>query len=64
VLSERERDVLTWAAVGMTSAEIGEKLHIAEKTVHTYLARSYTKLGARKLQQAIAIALNYRLIAI
>ena len=30
---------------GMRAVEIGQRLHISEKTVHTYKSRIYDKLG-------------------
>jgi LuxR family quorum-sensing system transcriptional regulator SolR len=34
VLTTRERDVLRWTSEGKTSAEIGEILHMTERTVN------------------------------
>lgn len=44
-LSERERQVLLYLALGHTNREIGERLFISPKTVETYRARIGSKLG-------------------
>jgi DNA-binding CsgD family transcriptional regulator len=44
-LSPRERDVVRLAADGHTAREIGNRLHIGERTVETHLASAYAKLG-------------------
>lgn len=44
-LSERERQVLRFLALGHTNREIGERLFISPKTVETYRARIGEKLG-------------------
>jgi DNA-binding CsgD family transcriptional regulator len=45
VLSPRERDVARLAATGLTSRQIGERLHLSVRTVDNLLQRSYVKLG-------------------
>ena len=44
-LSAREREVVRLIAAGYTNPEIGEQMHIAERTVKTYRARAIGKLG-------------------
>lgn len=44
-LSPREQEVLRLVALGHTSAEIAEQLHLSPKTVDTYRARGMEKLG-------------------
>ncbi len=44
-LSPREQEVLRLVALGHTSAEIAEKLHLSPKTVDTYRSRGMEKLG-------------------
>lgn len=44
-LSPRERDVLTWAALGLTNSEVAERLGISALTVRTHLDRARAKLG-------------------
>jgi DNA-binding CsgD family transcriptional regulator len=44
-LTPREREVALLAAGGISSREIGERLHLSTRTVDTHLARVYRKLG-------------------
>jgi DNA-binding CsgD family transcriptional regulator len=53
-LSARERECLQLAAHGMTGAEIGFKLGIAERTVTFHFANIVSKLGVLNRSEAIA----------
>ena len=53
-LTQRERDCLTFAARGMTSADIGNKLSLTERTVNFHFGRLRQKLGALNRPEAIA----------
>lgn len=55
-LTRRERDCLTWAAVGKSSWEIGRVLGISEATVNFHLGNAAVKLGVRGRVRAIAQA--------
>lgn len=59
-LTQRERECLTLAAHGMTSADIAIKLAIAERTANFHIANIIDKLGALNRGEAIArgVALN------
>jgi DNA-binding NarL/FixJ family response regulator len=46
-LTDREEEVLTTVAQGLTNAEIAETLHISQSTVKAHLSSLMTKLGAR-----------------
>jgi LuxR family quorum sensing-dependent transcriptional regulator len=61
-LTNREREVLTWIALGKSSSEIGDILHISNRTVEWHAMLSCQKLGAVNRTQAIAIALRDHLI--
>ena len=41
----REREVALLAAGGLSSREVGNRLHLSTRTVDTHLARVYRKLG-------------------
>ena len=61
-LNSRETEVLRLIALGHTSAEIAEKLHVSRRTVETYRARLHTKLGLRTRAELVQVALRRRLI--
>ncbi|GAA2103554.1 response regulator transcription factor [Microlunatus panaciterrae] len=55
-LTEREREILTLIAEGMTNRQIGERLFIAEKTVKNYVSSLLSKLGLERRTQAAVLA--------
>ena len=61
-VTPREREVLTWVALGKSAWEIGEILHIAKRTVDEHTQTAMHKLGAVNRTQAVAVALRGRLI--
>ena len=62
LLTDRERDVLSLVAKGLSNAEIGSRLYVSPATVKTHVARILTKLGARDRAQLIVIAYESRLV--
>ena len=62
VLTDRERDVLSLVAKGLSNAEIGSQLYVSPATVKTHVARILTKLGARDRAQLIVLAYESRLV--
>lgn len=63
-LSAREREVLLYAARGLSSKEIASDLIISERTVQTHLASIYDKLGARNKTEAMLLALKFGVVAL
>ena len=55
-LTPREREVLALVAVGATNREIGERLHMAEKTASVHVSRILAKLDVRSRTEAAAVA--------
>lgn len=55
-LTEREREVFTAIARGLTNAEIGDALFVSDSTVKTHVGRVLAKLGARDRVHAVIIA--------
>jgi ATP/maltotriose-dependent transcriptional regulator MalT len=55
-LTERERQVLMLVASGATNREIGEQLHMAEKTASVHVSRILGKLDVRSRTEAAAVA--------
>lgn len=62
VLSEREREVLTMAALGYSSREIGDLLFISPKSVDTYRQRLMDKLHLESRAQLVQYALKQGLL--
>ncbi|MEU8272296.1 response regulator transcription factor [Sphaerisporangium sp. NPDC049002] len=61
-LTEREREVLTLVAAGMTNDEIAAKLFMAPATAKTHVSRAMTKLHARDRAQLVVIAYESGLV--
>ncbi len=55
-LTQREREVLSIAAEGLTAKQIANRLGVRERTVTTHLARIYGKLGVGNRLAAIRTA--------
>ena len=62
-LSGRESEVLTFVADGLSSADIGRRMHLSEGTVKTYIRRAYEKLGVSSRAAAIAEAMRRGILA-
>lgn len=62
-LTDREREVLSWAAAGKTAWETSEILSISERTVQGHLAAARQKLDVATTTQAAAKAFKIGLIA-
>ena len=55
-LSEREIEVLSLIAEGLSNRDIGERLYISQGTVKAHTSNIYGKLGVRSRTQAVACA--------
>ena len=60
-LSAREADVLRLVAVGLSNAEVAERLYVSPRTVDTHLRSIYTKLGVSTRSAATRFALEHGL---
>ncbi|WP_438486853.1 response regulator [Streptomyces sp. S186] len=61
-LTAREAEVLNAVADGLTNAEIGRRLVIAEATVKTHLLRLFAKLDVDDRTRAVVVALERGLL--
>jgi two-component system nitrate/nitrite response regulator NarL len=61
-LSEREREVLTAIAEGLSYGEIGQRLHVSASTVKTYVQRIFEKFGVSERAAAVAEGIRRGLI--
>jgi DNA-binding CsgD family transcriptional regulator len=61
-LTDRERDVLAWAARGKTAADTADILGVSEETVNTHVRHALKKLGATSKTHGVAKAIYLGLI--
>lgn len=62
VLTNRERDVLSFVALGWTNAAAGRALGVTEATVKSYMNDAMRKLHASSRFEAVAAARKHRLL--
>ncbi|WP_457094766.1 LuxR family transcriptional regulator [Microvirga sp. P5_D2] len=62
LLTPREREAMIWAAAGKSAADTGEILGITERTVTAHIVSACQKLGAANKTQAVARAIQYKII--
>jgi len=61
-LSEREIEVLTLIAEGLTNREVAERLYISQGTVKAHTSNIFGKLGVRSRTQAVAHARELQIL--
>jgi DNA-binding NarL/FixJ family response regulator len=57
-LSEREAEILKLVVQGLTNREIGERLHLSEKTIKHYITNILEKLHVRSRMEAAMLAVR------
>ncbi len=61
-LSPRERQIITMVVNGLSSAAIGQQLHLSPKTVDTYRSRIMAKLGVHGVTGLVRLAVREGLV--
>jgi DNA-binding NarL/FixJ family response regulator len=62
-LSEREQEILTLLAEGLSNAEISQRLWLSEGTVRNYTSTLFAKLGVSDRTQAVILAMRQGLVS-
>ncbi|MBE0613848.1 MAG: response regulator transcription factor [Burkholderiales bacterium] len=57
-LTERESEILQLVVKGLTNREIGERLHLSEKTIKHYITNILEKLHVRSRMEAAMLAVR------
>lgn len=61
-LTHREKEILTWVKDGKSTGEIASILKISQDTVKFHMKNVFQKLGATSRSQAIAVAIENKLV--
>ncbi|RFU39577.1 DNA-binding response regulator [Actinomadura logoneensis] len=59
-LTDQERQILDLIGEGLTNRQIGERMHLAEKTVKNYVSNLFGKLGMSRRTQAAALSVQLK----
>ena len=62
-LSQRELEILSLIAEGLSNQEIAARLYISVRTVKFHTSNIYSKLEAESRTEAVAIARRLKMIA-
>jgi LuxR family quorum sensing-dependent transcriptional regulator len=63
-LTQREQEVLTWAALGKSSRDTAEIMQITERTALAHAVNATHKLGAANRTQAVVRAMQSKFIRV
>ena len=62
-LTERDVEVLQVVALGLTDAQVAEKLILSARTINSHLRSIYSKLAVSSRTSAVRYALDHNLLA-
>lgn len=62
-LSERELQVLTLIATGLTNAEVAREAYLSVNTVKSYIRSAYRKMDVQSRSQAVIWAIDHGVVA-
>jgi DNA-binding NarL/FixJ family response regulator len=62
-LTDREREVLTLVARGLSNSELVDQLNVSMATIKTHVGHLLTKLGARDRAQLVIVAYETKLVS-
>jgi DNA-binding CsgD family transcriptional regulator len=62
ILSEREKEILSLVAEGLTNREIAQRLTISHNTVKVHLSNIFEKTGASSRTEATVYAIEHRIV--
>ena len=60
VLTARQRDIMRLVVLGLSNAEIADRLYLTESTVKTHLRAVFAKLEVRSRKEAVDVVLDDR----
>ncbi len=63
-LSPRDVGILELLALGLSNADIAQRLYLSEGTIRNYMSSLFTKLSVSDRTQAVVVALRYGLVNI
>jgi len=63
-LTEREREVLALMVKGLNNVEIADRLVVSRSTVKVHVSNILAKLGASTRTEAVALAVEHKLVAV
>ena len=63
-LTEREREVLALMVKGLNNVEIADRLVVSRSTVKVHVSNILAKLGVSTRTEAVALAVEHKLVAV
>jgi NarL family two-component system response regulator LiaR len=63
-LTEREREVLALMVKGLNNVEIADRLVVSRSTIKVHVSNILSKLGVSSRTEAVALAVEHRLVAV